>query len=71
MFAYELPLDPPCDEWKEYLRPQLCKRRIESICQDILRRGEKTFYRDIYDAIYELVLADVEAENLEKCYYLE
>lgn len=64
MFAYEPPLDPPCNEWKEYRLPELCKRRIIDICQDILKRGEKTIHDDIYTAIYELVEADVEDTHI-------
>lgn len=63
MFAYELPLDPPCDEWKEYILPERCKDRIEDICKDILKRGERTNFQAIYDAIYELVEADIEYET--------
>lgn len=60
MVVYELLLDPPCDEWREYHLPELCKIRIIEICQDILKRGEKTIHDEIYSAIYELVEADVE-----------
>lgn len=62
MFAYELPLDPPCDEWKEYILPERCKDRIEDICKDILKCGERTNFQSIYDAIYEMVEADLEYE---------
>lgn len=66
MFAYEPPLEPSCDEWREYVCPELCKSRIKDICQDILRVGSKTRWDAIYDAIYELVQADIEEEHLEK-----
>jgi hypothetical protein len=69
MFAYELPLNPPCNEWVEYILPERCKNRVEEICQDILRKGENTKYNIIYDAIYELVEADIEDENLQKSYH--
>lgn len=64
MFAYEPPLDPLCDEWEEYRCPELCKSRIEDICQDILKRGETTRFNKIYDALYELVKEDIEDEFL-------
>lgn len=63
MFAYELPLNPPCDEWQDYILPDLCKSRIKQICEDILNRGERTIYNQIYDAIYELIEADIEQEK--------
>jgi hypothetical protein len=65
MFAYELPLDPPCNEWREYILPERCQRRIEEVCKDILKKGEGSFYKAIYAAIYELVEADIETEDLE------
>jgi len=69
MFAYELPLEPYCDEWKEYTCPELCKSRIESVCNDILKRGENTRYNNIYGAIYELVQAEIESEYQDEfCY---
>lgn len=64
MFAYEPPLDPPCNEWAEYTLPELCRQYIKDVCADILKRGEKTNYQAIYDAIYELVAVDIEEENL-------
>lgn len=63
MFAYEPSLNPPCDYWKEYQLPFHCKMRIAEICNDILKRGEKTSSQEIYDAIYELVEADIESER--------
>lgn len=70
MFAYELPLDPPCDEWKEYILPERCKDRIEDICRDILKRGEHTNFQKIYDAIYELVETDIEDEYMHRYDYI-
>ena len=64
MFAYQL-LEPPCDEWKDYYLPQLCESKVTEICKDILKKGEKTSYQKIYDAIYELVEAEIESEHLE------
>lgn len=65
MFAYEPPLDPPCDEWLHYKLPLLCQERIREVCKDILYRGEGTHYQRIYAAIYELVEEDVEKETIE------
>jgi hypothetical protein len=64
MFAFEPALSPTCDEWKEYILPMICESRVKSVCFDILRKGEKTLYQEIYDAIYELVEADIECERM-------
>lgn len=69
MFAYEPPLEPPCDHWKEYELPMRCRQRMHEVCMDIIRKHKGTHYQNIYDAIYELVEADIEAENLENCYF--
>lgn len=68
MFAYEPSLNPPCNEWREYTLPDLCKSRIEEICHDILKRDDRTRFSEIYDAIYELVEADIETEVMEAYY---
>lgn len=65
MFAYEPPLNPPCNEWIEYQLPALCEERVKDVCKDILYRGQNTNYQRIYDAIYELVEADIEEEREE------
>lgn len=65
MFAYELPLDPPCNEWTEYILPKKCKIRIEDVCQDILKKGDKTQYSIVYDIIYELIEDEIAKEQLE------
>ena len=65
MFAYELPINPPCDVWEEYQLPELCKSRIQDLCHDILKRGDRTNFHKIYDAIYELVQADIEDEHFK------
>lgn len=68
MLAYEPPLNPPCHEWEQYILPALCKERIHDICSDIIRKGEKTVYQDIYDAIYEIVESYIQTEKYEACY---
>lgn len=64
MLAYEPTLSPPLDEWKDYQLPTLCQLQVEQVCKDILNRGEKTIYSCIYDAIYELVEAQIEDQYL-------
>lgn len=60
---YEPPVNPPCDVWMEYILPQRCDMKIKDICEDILKRGEKTNYSRIYDALYELVTEYIEDEK--------
>jgi len=55
MFAYEPPLDPPCDYFKEYAIPE----RIQEICEDILKYGSSTSYQNIYDYLYETAEDDL------------
>ncbi len=57
------PVNPPCDIWKEYILPLQCDMKIKDICEDILKRGEKTNYNRIYDALYELVTEYIEDEK--------
>lgn len=61
MFAYELPLDPPCNFWEEYEKPTFIKNMIQEICDNILKKGEKTQFIQIFDLIYEHL-----DENIEK-----
>lgn len=65
MFTYEPPLNPPCDRWHDYLRPQLCRDRMEDICKDILNKGSLTRYLDIYESIYQLVESQIDEEHEE------
>lgn len=65
MFAYELPINPPCDVWEEYQLPELCKSRIQDLCEDILKRGERTRFNRIYDTLYQLIREEIEEEYFE------
>lgn len=69
MFAYEPPSSPPCNEWKEYTLPLLCKVRMEDVCKDILKNGENTHFQHIYAAMYELIEPEIEEEHLEEYDY--
>lgn len=66
MFRYELPLNPPCDEWLDYKLPLLCEERMKDVCQDILSKGQRSSYQKIYSAMYELVEEDIENERIEE-----
>lgn len=65
MMMHVLPLSPPVDYWQDYKLPLLCEEHIKEVCQDILKKGSASLYREIYDAIYEIVESDIEQEKLE------
>lgn len=58
-------LSPRSDYWQDYKLPLLCEQQIKEVCQDILKKGSASLYREIYDAIYEIVLNDIEQEKIE------
>lgn len=61
MFAYEPFLEPTClvDEVKI---ETLCKFRINEICMNIMKRGDRSDHSKIYDLIYEIVRCEVEED---------
>lgn len=61
MFAYEPPLNPPCDAWEEYEKPAFIMDTIKDICENIFRRGEKSDFSDVFDLLYEHI-----EDNIEK-----
>lgn len=72
MLSYDDRLEPYCNEWEEYILPGMCKGRIEEVCANIMKKGDKTIFRRIYDAMYEIVQDDIEKElNFNYDTYLE
>lgn len=64
MYLYEPQLTPSIyQEWEKYELPLLCRNRVLEICEEILKRGDKTKYQAIYDAIYEIVESDILEEE--------
>lgn len=61
MFAYEPPLEPPCDQWNEYQKPLFIKKKIEEVCEDIFCRLDKTNFEEIYDLLHEYI-----EDNIDK-----
>lgn len=61
MFAYEPPLDPPSNIWEEYDKPAFIMQVLQDICENILKRGEKTDHQDVLDLVYEHI-----EEHLDK-----
>jgi hypothetical protein len=59
-------LNPPCDEFEDYEMPILCESKIRAICADIVNKGDRTKYQDIYDAIYEVIEPHVRDEYLNR-----
>ena len=63
MFAYEPPLNPPCNKWEEYECPKFIDNFIENIVHDIELKGQRTKYKDLYDVLYMHIY-----ENIDKYY---
>ena len=58
--------EPYVDEFREYILPSLCHDKIEEICNDILKRGLKTRWEYVYDAIYQMIEEEVTEEYLNR-----
>lgn len=61
MFSYEPAYEPRTDYWLEYGKDNFIQRKIEEICEHIVRRGERTHFQDAFDLLYEYI-----EDNLDK-----
>ena len=61
MFAYELPLDPPCNDWEDDQKPRFINFVIEEMCRNILDKGRTGSFPDAFDYLYEYI-----EDNIEK-----
>lgn len=61
-FPSEPPLNPPSDWFEDYYLPHESKARIFQICEDIILKGEKTIYNDVYDTLYQIVEEEIYEE---------
>lgn len=61
MFAYEPPLEPPCNVWEEYEKPAFIMGKMREICEKISQKGENCGFPAIFDLIYEHI-----DDNIEK-----
>jgi len=61
MFALEAPLEPRTNEWLDVRKPELIKASIEEICENIIRKGDRSRFPEIFDYIYLYV-----EDNIEK-----
>lgn len=73
MISYEKPLDPPCDEWKEYKRPQFIEHKLQEICRNIAEQGTNTFFYEEFDFLYQYIEQNLEnyLPKVEHDYYAE
>ncbi len=62
MFKYE----PPCDDWEDRDKPMLINFKIQDICANIAKKGEKSSYPEIFDHLYEYI-----QDNIEKFLHQE
>lgn len=49
----ELPLNPSCDKWDAFTKPNFIEGKIFDICEDIVKRGYRTNYKKVFDLLYE------------------
>lgn len=61
MFSYEPPVNPPCNICEEYKKPALIMDKIQEICDNIAKRGDKSYFSDIVDLLYIHI-----EDNIEK-----
>jgi len=63
---FSMQIEPTYDEFHDYILPDLCHARIEEICRDILKKGLKTRWTYVYDAIYESIEEEVKEEYINR-----
>ncbi len=51
-------LNPPTDHW-ESVKEQVMDKHIRAICQDVALAGSSTRFKDIYNAVYEIMEEDI------------
>ena len=56
-------LNPPADVWEDYQKEIRMDEAIRYAAENILLKGSKTVYQEIYDAIYEILEPEVEEEH--------
>lgn len=62
---FSIQQEPQFDTWSDHVKPLLIEARLNTIFCDIIKKGEKTRFQKFYDAIYEIVEAEVEYEHFE------
>lgn len=60
MYSSELPLQPACDHWNEFEKPVIIANKIYEICENILKKGEHTFYQEVLNLLYEHIDQNIE-----------
>lgn len=57
----EAPLEPYVNEWEEYLKPKFIEDKIFDIAYDIMKKGERSQYKEAFLALYMHI-----SDNIEK-----
>jgi hypothetical protein len=60
MYAMHLPSEPPCDDWNDRDKPILINIKIQEICANIGKKGEKCSFPEIFDYLYEYIDNNIE-----------
>ena len=71
MFAYDTGIEPPVSAWEEYEKPEFIVATITKICEDIVKRGSKSKFSEIFDMLYEHVDDNLELFEDEVVYDVE
>lgn len=60
MFAYEPPIDPPCNYWEEYGKKLFIENKIREICAKVASKGENCEFSDIFNFLFEHIEDNIE-----------
>ncbi len=61
MCVYQLPTEPPIDDWNDRDKSKFIEMKIEEICHSIYRRGENGRFPEVFDYLYQYI-----EDNIEK-----
>ena len=66
-------LDPTSslDHFESFVKPKIVRQVIQDACENIAKKGESTFYSDIYDALVEYINDNIEKFIEERSYDIE
>lgn len=61
MFVYKEQVEPYLHYWEDYKKPKFIMNKIEEICDNIAKKGERNQYSEVFDLLYEFI-----DDNLDK-----
>ncbi len=66
-YAYEY-AEPPFDEWEDREKQVFIYEKIEEICENIIKAGDKTLYPHAFDSLYLHIEQHIEKFLPEVCH---